>query len=116
MTVVACLVMLGASSWAGAERSPRIGLEARKAERVRIVRDDYGVPHVFAKSPQGLFFGFGYSVAQDRLWQAEINRRMALGTLAEVFGPTALSSDVFARRFFGPPELRCLRAPIIGRS
>jgi len=105
-TVVACLVMLGASGWVGAEKPPRPEPESRKSERVRIFRDDYGTPHVLARNPRGLFFGFGYAVAQDRLWQAEINRRMALGTLAEVFGPSALPSDVFARRFFGPFQLR----------
>ncbi len=37
--------------------------------QVRIVRDDFGVPHVYADTVYGLYFGSGYAVAQDRLFQ-----------------------------------------------
>src|SRR5829696_5337891 len=53
---------------------------------VRILRDEYGVPHVYAASARSLFYGAGYAQAQDRLWQAEIHRRLATGTLSELFG------------------------------
>jgi Penicillin amidase len=41
-------------------------------EEIRIQRDRYGVPHVFASSERALFYGNGYAVAQDRLWQMEL--------------------------------------------
>jgi penicillin amidase len=72
-------------------------------ERVRIFRDAFGVPHVFASSDRGLFTGFGYVVAEDRLWQLEVNRRAARGTLAEILGPgpapafPTLNADIVAR-------------------
>src|SRR5438045_309638 len=44
---------------------------------VRIERDDWGIPHVFAESNDDLFFGFGYATAQDRLFQLDYLRRRA---------------------------------------
>src|SRR5262245_24189094 len=66
-------------------------------QTVRIARDRWGVPHVFAENDRDLFFGFGYAVAQDRLFQLEYLRREARGTLAEVLGPEAVESDVLYR-------------------
>jgi penicillin amidase len=60
---------------------------------VRIVRDPRGVPHVSAGTDRDLFFGFGFAVAQDRLFQLDHIRRKAAGRLAEVLGPEAVESD-----------------------
>ena len=54
--------------------------------RVEIIRDNWGVPHVYADDVHGLYAGFGYSVAQDRLFQMEMARRSVLGEVAEVLG------------------------------
>ncbi len=64
---------------------------------VEVVRDTWGIPHIYAKSQKDLFFAQGYVVAQDRLWQIEIWRRQAEGRLAEVMGPAALERDRYAR-------------------
>src|SRR5262245_55258706 len=66
-------------------------------ERVSVYRDEYGVPHIFAETRRALFKAYGYVVAQDRLWQLEINRRAARGRLAEMLGPGALVADRTAR-------------------
>ncbi len=66
-------------------------------QSLRIERDDAGVPHVVATSEHDLAFGLGYAHAQDRLWQMEMNRRIASGRLAEVLGPAALDTDRFLR-------------------
>ena len=58
-----------------------------------IIRDDYGVPHVFAETKEDLAFGAGYATAQDRLWQADVLRRTASGRLAELLGPGLLAQD-----------------------
>ncbi len=60
---------------------------------VDVVRDADGIPHLFAKTSADAYFALGYVHAQDRLWQMEMNRRMANGTLAEVLGAKALPSD-----------------------
>jgi len=64
---------------------------------IEILRDRYGIPHIFAKSMADASFGLGYAHAQDRLWQMEMNRRIAAGRLAEVLGPAALPTDRFLR-------------------
>ncbi len=66
-------------------------------EPVEILRDRWGVPHIYARSNADLFFAQGYVHAQDRLWQMELQRRTGLGQLAEILGPVALESDRFLR-------------------
>ncbi len=66
-------------------------------DQATIFRDDFGVPHIFAATNRGLFVAYGFAVAQDRLWQLELNRRAARGRLAELFGPSALASDRVVR-------------------
>jgi penicillin amidase len=74
--------------------------------RVRILRDEYGVPHVYAGRLSALFHGVGYAQGQDRLWQADIHRRLATGTLSDLLGPSVLAGDVFARQLFGSQARR----------
>src|SRR5262245_21162163 len=52
--------------------------------QVQVVRDRWGVPHIYAQSTDDLFFAQGYVMAQDRLWQLEMWRRAAEGRLSEV--------------------------------
>jgi penicillin amidase len=73
---------------------------------VTIIRDTYGVPHVFGSTEASLWYGVGYAAAQDRLWQAEILRRTAKGTTAELFGPGALAGDIQVRAIFGDDARR----------
>lgn len=64
---------------------------------VTIVRDKWGVPHIYAANPHDLFFAQGYVTAQDRLWQMEFWRRVGAGRLAELFGNSMLKNDLFIR-------------------
>ena len=64
---------------------------------VRIERDDHGIPGIVAASERDATFALGYTHAQDRLWQMEMNRRVAAGRLAEVLGEPALDTDKFLR-------------------
>ena len=66
-------------------------------DQVQIFRDEFGVPHIFADTDRGLFVAFGFTVAEDRLWQLEVNRRAARGQLAEIFGPDFLNADIAIR-------------------
>src|SRR5688572_8384336 len=61
---------------------------------VEILRDRAGVPHVFASSTADVYFGLGYAVAQDRLWQMDRLRRRALGRQAEILGGDHVRSDL----------------------
>ncbi|MBD2757818.1 penicillin acylase family protein [Spirosoma validum] len=66
---------------------------------VEIIRDRWGVNHIYAKNEHDLFFAQGYSAAQDRLFQLEIWRRQATGTVAELLGPQETKRDIGARLF-----------------
>jgi len=59
-----------------------------------VARDQYGIPSITADTEEELFEEFGYITAVDRLWQMEINRRWGKGTLAEIFGPNLVPSDM----------------------
>lgn len=66
-------------------------------ERAEVLRDGYGVPHIFAADEHDLFFLQGFVTAQDRLWQMDLYRRAASGRLAEVLGEPGIESDRFVR-------------------
>ena len=65
--------------------------------RVEIVRDRFGVPHIFADDTADLYFGLGLAVGQDRLWQIDLFRRRGQGRLAEVLGEGQVESDLAHR-------------------
>jgi len=67
------------------------------AAPVQILRDRWGVPHIYARTTADLFMAQGYAHAQDRLWQMELQRRTGMGRLSEVFGPIALDTDRYVR-------------------
>ena len=73
-------------------------------EPVEIIRDQQGIPHIYAKNDDDMFFAQGYVMAQDRLWQLEMWRRWREGRLAEIFGPKAYDYDARTRlmMFRGP--------------
>lgn len=73
---------------------------------VEVLRDRWGVPHIFARNQADLFFAQGLVAAQDRLYQMEIWRRTGAGELAEVLGPEYVARDRFARlvRYRGDME------------
>ena len=67
------------------------------SQRVEVIRDRWGVPHIYAESVHDLFFAQGYIAAKDRLWQIDLWRRIGTGKLAEVVGPSAIDRDRLAR-------------------
>ncbi len=64
---------------------------------VTIVRDTWGVPHIYAQNADDLFFAQGYVHAQDRFWQMEFWRRIGQGRLSEILGNSTLDTDRFLR-------------------
>lgn len=74
----------------------KVRVDALQAE-VTVVRDSWGVPHIYASNAHDLFFAQGYVHAQDRFWQMEFWRRIGSGRLAEILGESALPDDRFIR-------------------
>jgi acyl-homoserine lactone acylase PvdQ len=68
------------------------------AAPVRIVRDTWGVPHIYAAIQNDLFVAQGFVQAQDRLFQMDLWRRSSQGRLSEVLGPNFIERDAMTRR------------------
>jgi penicillin amidase len=68
------------------------------SSRVRVVRDRWGVPHIYAEHQDDLFFAQGFVQAQDRLFQMDLWRRSAQGRLAEVLGSNFVGRDAMTQR------------------
>ena len=68
-------------------------------DSVEILRDEWGINHIYANNQKDLFFAQGYAAAQDRLFQFEIWRRQSTGTVAEILGPDELARDIGTRLF-----------------
>lgn len=65
---------------------------------VQVVRDDRGVPHIFADNDLDAVTALGYAVAQDRLFQLDFIPRVASGSLSEILGPGMVETDRFLRQ------------------
>ncbi len=68
------------------------------AAPVRIIRDTWGLPHIYAQNDDDLFFAQGFVQAQDRLFQMDLWRRSVQGRLSEVLGPNFIERDAMTRR------------------
>lgn len=70
-----------------------IGLE----NQVQIFRDAHGVPHIYAESESDLYRAVGFAMAQDRLWQMDLLRRVTQGRLSEILGKDQVNTDLMMR-------------------
>ncbi len=68
-------------------------------KKVEVLRDSYGINHIYAKTQHDLFYMQGYLAARDRLFQFEIWRRQSTGTVAEILGEKELKRDIGTRLF-----------------
>ena len=86
-----CIVLATACLARAAEEKQTVpGL----AQPVEILRDRWGISHIYARNEHDLFLAQGFSAASDRLFQLELWRRQATGTLAEIEGPRALTAEI----------------------
>jgi penicillin amidase len=69
------------------------GLESE----VKVQRDEWGIPQIYAASSHDLFLAEGYVHAQDRFWQMDFWRHIGTGRLSEMFGKSQLDKDRFLR-------------------
>ncbi len=66
-------------------------------DEVTVLRDKYGIPHIYAKNTGDLYYAMGFVQAQDRLFQMDFLRRYAKGELSEIFGEKTLGMDKYQR-------------------
>ena len=99
--LIVLAVVAGAFAWWTIQRSfPQTagtidvpGLQAP----VDVIRDERGVPHIYADGLEDLFFAHGYTHAQDRFYEMDVRRHITSGRLSEMFGETQFETDAFLR-------------------
>jgi len=64
---------------------------------VTVYRDSAAIPHIYAQNEQDLYMATGYLMAQDRMWQMDLLRRVTQGRLSEIFGNSMLEDDLIMR-------------------
>ncbi len=108
MRKIKCLIAVSAlllTACQVSEKEPKNNLE-KEVSTVEIIRDDHGTPHVYAQSNYGVYYGYGYSVAEDRLYQMEMLRRTVLGQVSEVLGEEYLDLDKHIRGSYDLPSVK----------
>ncbi len=98
------LISLFALSCATPKDNPEVARWENQAKNIEIIRDDYGVPHVYGKTDADAVFGLLYAQCEDDFNRVERNYIWAIGRLAEVEGESALYSDLRARLFMSKEE------------
>ena len=98
LRVLLALLVSGSAIPAQAPRADTLHL-AGLARPVEVLRDRWGISHIYATNEHDLFFAQGYTAARDRAFQFEMWRRQATGTMSEVIGRRELVRDQGARLF-----------------
>ena len=86
--------------------SPEVAASQTRAAGIRIVRDDWGVPHIYGKTDADVVFGLMYAQAEDDFNRVETNFLNSLGRLAEAEGESALWRDLRMKLFIDPEQLK----------
>lgn len=108
----AALVLFGCASILLNRGFPKVEGEARLPgikKSVEVIRDAFGIPHIYAETELDILQAQGYVHAQDRLWQMETYRRVAKGTLSEVGGRELMELDHWMR-LIGVSRIRSILA------
>ena len=107
LLVTACTQDAGPPAAAADPEVARLG---ERAARVEIIRDDFGVPHIYGKSDADAVFGMLYAQAEDDFPRIERNYVWATGRLAEIEGENAIFSDLRARLYMTVDEAKAAYA------
>ena len=106
--VAVALLGLSAACAPSEPASPEVAAWQARAERVEIIRDEWGVPHIYAPTDADAVFGLMYAQAEDDFHRIETNFLTSLGRMAEAEGEDRLWQDVRMRLFIDPVELQAM--------
>lgn len=67
------------------------------SNEVKVYRDSYAIPHIYATNESDLYYAVGYTMAQDRMWQMDLLRRVTQGRLSEILGKDQANTDLLMR-------------------
>jgi acyl-homoserine lactone acylase PvdQ len=108
--ILSLVFIASCSPQPGDETDPEIARLAERAKRVEILRDDFGVPHIYGESDSDAIFGMLYAQAEDDFPRIERNYIWAIGRLAEIEGEEAIYSDLRARLYMTVDEAKAAYA------
>ena len=100
VAVVGVTAVGGLLTWVNGRAQPQLSGTLRApglAAPVEVIRDDTGIAHVYADTPDDLFFAQGFVHASERMWQMEVFRHIGAGRVSELFGKSQLDTDTFIR-------------------
>jgi len=102
------VLAIGSASYAVAfqAKSPEAARWEKEAQRVTIIRDDWGIAHVYGKTDADTVFGALYAQAEDDFPRVETNYVNSMGRLAEAEGESAIYQDLRMKLFIGPETLK----------
>jgi len=98
--IVVVVVLLAVGAWMIRRSWPQVSgtISAQSLQApVEVIRDKWGVTHIYAQNSHDLFFAQGFVQGQDRMWQLEFSRRVGSGRLSEFLGPDTVGIDRFTR-------------------
>ena len=104
--LLAFLLLTSCSRETDQSGTPPLDRLATRAQNVTIIRDDFGVPHIYAKTDADAVFGLLYAQAEDDFKRIERNYIWATGRLAEIEGEQAIFSDLRARLYMTIDEAK----------
>ncbi len=108
--VILLVLLAGCSREAPVAPDPELARLAARAQAVTIIRDDFGVPHIYAATDADAVFGLLYAQAEDDFPRIERNYTWAIGRLAEAEGESAIFSDLRARLYMTTDEAKAAYA------
>ena len=104
--LVVCLAVMPSCLPAQTAKNPEAGRWERQARNVTIVRDDWGITHVYGKTDADAVFGMIYAQAEDDFNRVETNYVNAMGRLAEAEGESKIYQDLRMKLFIDPEEIK----------
>ncbi len=105
MSATLLLVLCGSPVLINAQDRTETAVDGLNAQ-VEIIKDRWGISHIYADTEEDLFFAQGYNAARDRLFQLEVWRRQTNGTVAEILGERELRRDIGTRLFMFRGDIR----------
>jgi len=108
MKKLAIILCLACVAWSRAPQAadPDAAAWERQSQNVTIIRDDWGIPHVYGKTDADAVFGVMYAQAEDDFNRVETNYLNAMGRLAEAEGEKAIYQDLRMKLFIDPDDMK----------
>lgn len=100
VAVVGVAAVGGLLAWVNGRAQPQMSGTLRApglAAPVEVIRDETGIAHIYADTPDDLFFAQGFVHASERMWQMDVFRHIGAGRVSELFGKSQLDTDRFIR-------------------